>query len=289
MSGGRQSRVGCAALDRKSGACHTAPVPGPVLVVQNDRDKSIGAIGPSLVRAGVSLDARSPERELPPVSRYAGLIVLPGLADPVDEDAPVRRARAAIEEALEAGLPVLGLCLGGQLLAQALGGSVYECRPELGYGPVFAAPGAAGDPLFGATPERFSVFHAHAYAFEPPPEAEVLLTNDVCVQACRQGNAWAVQCHPEVSREWAEALAAGIRGEDRGVRAETADFFRRNGVSAAQLERDAEAADPLLRKVADAIGVGFAQCISQGGETSDGVHTPLGTQRQRASSARSAG
>ncbi|HLY50461.1 MAG TPA: gamma-glutamyl-gamma-aminobutyrate hydrolase family protein [Solirubrobacteraceae bacterium] len=264
-------------------------MPRPILVVQNDRDKSVGAIGPSLVRAGVSLDARSPERELPPVSSYAGLIVLPGLADPVDEDAPVQRARAAIEEALEAGLPVLGLCLGGQLLAQALGGSVYECRPELGYGPVFATPGAAGDPLFGAAPKRFSVFHAHAYAFEPPPKAEVLLTNDVCVQACRHGNAWAVQCHPEVSREWAEALAAGIRGEDRGVRAETADFFRRNGVSATQLERDAEAADPALRKVADAIGAGFAQCVSQGGETSDGAHTPLGAQRQRASSARSAG
>jgi GMP synthase-like glutamine amidotransferase len=264
-------------------------VPGTVLVVQNDPDKSLGGIAPGLIRAGATLDARSPEDALPPIDGYAGLIVLPGLADPVDEDEPVLRARATISEALEAGLPVLGLCLGGQLLVQALGGSVYECRPELGYGRVVASPAAFTDPLLRGVPEQFSVFHAHAYAFEPPPEAEVLLTNDVCVQACRHGNTWAIQCHPEVSREWAEAVAAGIRGEDRGVREETVDFFRRNGVSAAQLERDAQAADAVLRKVTEAIGTGFAHCMSQRGDTSDAVHPAGRTERQRTPSARSAG
>ena len=289
-AGGEERVLGAetAALDRKSRACHTARVPGSVLVIQNDPDKSVGAIGPGLIHAGITLDARSPGRELPPVSGYDGLIVLPGLADPVDEDPPVQRARNAIEAALQAGLPVLGLCLGGQLLVQALGGSVYRCRPELGYGPVFASPDALGDPLFHGAPKRFSVFHAHAYAFEPPPEAEILLTNDVCVQACRQGSTWAVQCHPEVSREWAQALAAGIRGEAGGLREETADFFRRNGISAAQLERDAQAADPVLRRFAAAIGAGFAEFITKGGDTSDGVDTPIRAQRQRASGARSA-
>jgi GMP synthase-like glutamine amidotransferase len=159
----------------------------------------------------------------------------------------------------------------------------------VGYGQVFASPVAFTDPLLRGAPEKFLVFHAHAYAFEPPPEAEILLTNDVCVQACRQGNTWAVQCHPEVSREWAHAVAAGIRGEDRGVREETVDFFRRNGVSAAQLERDADAADAVLIKVAEAIGTGFANFVSRGRDTSDGVDAAARTERQRASSARSAG
>lgn len=232
-----------------------------MLVVQNDPDKSVGAIGAGLARDGVALDVRSPDHDLPPLAGYAGLIVLPGLADPVDDDAPVHRARGAIQQALDAGLPVLGLCLGGQLLVQALGGSVYRSAPELGFGPVFASPAAVSDPLLGEAPDRFLVFHAHTYAFEPPQEAQILLRNDICVQACRQGEAWAFQCHPEVSREWVAALAAGMRGEDGGVPPETAEFFRRNGISPAQLERDAQQADPIIREVAVAIGSGFAKRV----------------------------
>jgi GMP synthase-like glutamine amidotransferase len=233
-------------------------VRGSVLVVQNDPDKSLGAIADELIRAGVELDMRSPNRDLPAVRRYTGLIVLPGLADPVDQDAAVLRAREAIQNALLAGLPILGLCLGGQLLVQALGGSVYRCRPELGFGDVFASAAAIGDPLLGGIPQRFSVFHAHAFAFEPPGHAEILLTNDVCVQACRHGESWAFQCHPEISREWVAGLAAGLRGQDGGPRPATTDFFRSHGIAPEQLERDARLADPTVRQVARGIARGFA-------------------------------
>jgi GMP synthase-like glutamine amidotransferase len=240
-----------------------------VLVVQNDPDKSLGRIADGLVRTGVQLDVRSPDRALPSVLRYAGLVVLPGLADPVDEDAPIERVRGTIKEALREGLPILGLCLGGQLLVQELGGSVYPCRPELGFREVIAAAGASSDPLLGGAPEQFSVFHAHAFAFEPPAGAEILLTNDVCVQACRHGDTWAFQCHPETSPEWVTALAAGIRGEDGGLRAATTNFFQRNGVAPEQLERDAESADPALRKIADGIARGFAAQLARRWRTVD--------------------
>jgi GMP synthase (glutamine-hydrolysing) len=229
-----------------------------VLVVQNDPDKSLGRIGDELARAGVELDVRSPDGDLPDVRRYAGLVVLPGLADPVDDSAALRRARGAIDDALAAELPILGLCLGGQLLVQALGGTVYESGLELGFHEVFAAPAAAGDPLFSAAPERFLVFHAHAYSFEPPTAAEALLSNDVCVQACRHGEAWAVQCHPETPAHWVAALAAGIRGENGDLPAATTDFFRLNGLTAEQIERDARLAEPGMRAVAAGIASGFA-------------------------------
>jgi GMP synthase (glutamine-hydrolysing) len=236
-------------------------VPDCLLVVQNDPDKPLGRIADGLARSGVDLDVRSPTRVLPSVRRYAGLVVLPGLADPVDESLALRRVRAAIHDALQAQLPILGLCLGGQLLVQSLGGSVYRCRPELGFGDVVASPSASSDPLLLDVPERFSIFHAHAFAFEPPPGAEVLLTNDVCVQACRHGETWAFQCHPETSPEWIAALASGMRGQDGGLRAATADFFERNGVSPQQLERDARAAEPALSKIASGIASGFAAAL----------------------------
>ncbi|MDQ6818657.1 MAG: gamma-glutamyl-gamma-aminobutyrate hydrolase family protein [Actinomycetota bacterium] len=243
--------------------------------MQNDPDKSLGRIADALVRDGVQLDVRSPDRALPSVLRYAGLVVLPGLADPVDEDIAVQRVRDTIQEALQADLPILGLCLGGQLLVQALGGSVYPCRAELGFREVIAAPAASSDPLLGAGPEQFSVLHAHAFAFEPPADAEILLTNDVCIQACRHGDTWAFQCHPEISPEWVRALAAGLRGEDGGLRAATTDFFQWNGVAPEQLERDAELADPALCKIAANIASGFAAQLARAPRTVEAAQASI--------------
>jgi len=229
-----------------------------VLVVQNDPDKSLGRLADGLTSAGARLDVRFSTDPLPDIGGYDGLIVLPGLANPVDDTPAIRRARDAIEDALTAGLPILGLCLGGQLLAQALGAGVHRCAPQLGFGEIEALPAAAGDPLLARAPERFAIFHAHAYAFDAPPGADVLLADDVCVQACRVGEAWAFQCHPEIAADWAAALAAALRGRDGRLLPATAGFFRSNGVTAEQLERDAAAAEPAMHALAEGITRGFA-------------------------------
>ena len=176
--------------------------PVRLLVVQHDRDKPLGRIGDELVAAGAELEVRMAGGELPSAGSYDGLAVLPGLANPDDDDPALDRARGAIETALDAGVPVLGLCLGGQLLVQVLGGTTYRSDDELGFHEVRATPAAAEDPLLGPAPARFRTFHAHAYAFAPPPGAQVLLENDVCVQACRLGETWAFQCHPEPTIAW---------------------------------------------------------------------------------------
>jgi GMP synthase (glutamine-hydrolysing) len=232
-----------------------------VLVVQSDPDKPLGRITTGLERAGITLDVRSPTRELPPIVGYGGLIALPGLADPVDRTPEVDRVREAIGEALAADLPVLGLCLGGQLLVQALGGDVYRCTPELGFREVVMTPEGAGDQLLRGAPPRFSIFHAHCYAFTPPTGAQVLLESDVCVQACRLGHTWAFQCHPEASRSWVTALAAGIRGEEGELLAQTTGFFVTNGVSADALEQDLARADERMDRLATGIARGFAAVL----------------------------
>jgi GMP synthase (glutamine-hydrolysing) len=237
-------------------------MPSSLLVIQNDPDKSLGRLADGLESAGARLDVRSPTAELPDVGEYDGLIVLPGLANPVDDTAEVRRARDAIEGALKTGLPILGLCLGGQLLIQALGGSVHPCQHELGFGEVEALPAATDDPLLASAPNRFPIFHAHTYAFTPPEGAEILLVNDVCVQACRHGEAWAFQCHPEIAADWVEALADGLRGRDGQLLPATTGFFQSNEVTAEQLEGDAVTAEPAMRALADAISRGFVGRLS---------------------------
>jgi GMP synthase-like glutamine amidotransferase len=237
---------------------HT-PTECRILVVQNDVDKGLGRIGDGFYGTGVELDTHMAFNDVPSVEGYDGLIVLPGLGDPVDDDPPIHRARGAILEALELDLPVLGICLGVQLLAQALGGEAYKCDNEVAYHPVRTTPAAQDDPLLAGIPAEYSSFHAHAFAFTAPEGATVLIENDVSLQAMRHGRTWAFQCHPETPVFWAEALARGIRGDFDGTLVpETADFFIRNCVDPDQLIADAHAADHTATSIGHGIGFGFA-------------------------------
>jgi GMP synthase (glutamine-hydrolysing) len=236
-----------------------------ILVVQNDVDKGLGRIGDGFYGTGAELDTRMAFNDVPSVVGYDGLIVLPGHADPVDDDPAVHRARGAIEEALAEDLPVLGVCLGGQLLAQVLGGDVYKCDNEVAFHDVRTLPAAQTDPLLHGIPTTYSSFHAHAFAFTAPSNSTVLIETDASIQALRHGKTWAFQCHPETTIFFADALARAIRGDfDGTVLAETAGFFTRNGVDPNKLERDARAADASALTIGHGIGTGFA-AVCRGG------------------------
>jgi GMP synthase (glutamine-hydrolysing) len=114
-----------------------------------------------------------------------------------------------LRDALDAGMPVLGVCLGAQLVAAAAGAEVRRARtPEIGWFEVELTAAGTRDPVLGRLPERFSAYEWHSYAFDLPAGAVELARSAVCPQAFRLGHAaWAVQFHPEVTpqiiREWA--------------------------------------------------------------------------------------
>jgi GMP synthase (glutamine-hydrolysing) len=106
-----------------------------------------------------------------------------------------------IREALERQVPVIGVCLGAQLLAAAAGGEVYRVEtPEIGWYEVERLRASAGDPVLGALPERFLAYQWHSYACRLPAGAVELAVSPVCSQAYAiDGRAWGVQFHPEVT------------------------------------------------------------------------------------------
>jgi len=99
--------------------------------------------------------------------------------------------------------PLLGVCLGAQTLAHAVGGRVGRAsRWQAGFYEVALTDEGKADPVLGVLPERFEAFLANAYEFEPPPHAILLATTHDQQQGFRVGKrAWGVQFHPEARKE----------------------------------------------------------------------------------------
>ena len=107
------------------------------------------------------------------------------------------------------GRPVLGICLGVQLLARACGGWVARMPqgPEIGWCEVELTEAGTADPVLGVLPRRFEALQWHHYTYGLPTGAVELARGEVCTQAFRVGAAcWGVQFHPEVTapqlEEW---------------------------------------------------------------------------------------
>lgn len=112
-------------------------------------------------------------------------------------------ALAALQQCLHEGVPTLGVCLGGQMLARAAGGRVGPApRAECGWAAVELTDDGLADPLFEGLPRMFEVYQWHSYEFGLPPDAVLLARSEVSLQCFRVGTcAWGLQWHPEVTGE----------------------------------------------------------------------------------------
>jgi GMP synthase-like glutamine amidotransferase len=168
-------------------------------VLAHEPETGLGAFAPQLEAAEVSYEVFcTTERTLPDYQRFDGTIALGGSLG-VD-DARLLGARRWVRNAVLAGQPFLGVCLGGQLLASALGARVGRGRPEVGVHDVFLTDAAEHDPLFAGLPGRLAVFGWHEDSFDLAPGA-VPLAGSVrrTYQAFRYGPAaYGLQFHPEV-------------------------------------------------------------------------------------------
>jgi GMP synthase-like glutamine amidotransferase len=146
---------------------------------------------------------------------YSGLVFMGGPMS-VNDDLPwIPRVLDLIRDAHARDIPLLGHCLGGQLMSKALGGVVTK-NPvkELGWGEVRVADNAAAREWFGEI-ERFDSFHWHGETFSLPPGAIHLLSSTYCAnQAYAIGKHLAMQCHVEMTeamiRDWCEVGAEEV-------------------------------------------------------------------------------
>ncbi|MGH8940471.1 MAG: type 1 glutamine amidotransferase [Actinomycetes bacterium] len=203
-----------------------------VLVVQHEKETGPGWWGDWLADAGLALDVRHPYAgdEMPPVTSYAGVVVLGGAMGPADDGACawLPATRALLADAVAAGVPTFGICLGAELLVVACGGTVRrgEAGPELGVLDIEPLPAAAADAVLGVLPSTARVlqWHWEEMVSLPPGGVELAASAVYRTQAFRLGDAaWGVQGHPEVTpaiaATWARddsplLVAAGRRPEE---------------------------------------------------------------------------
>ncbi len=197
-----------------------------VLAVVNGADAPAGSFEDVVLARGDRLDVWRPaERPAPPDAAAHDAVIVLGGAMHVDQDEEhpwLLEERRYLRELVEREVPLLGVCLGAQLLAQAMGARVGpSTEPEVGW---LEVERIADDPLLSAYPDRFLAFQWHSYAFEVPPGAVELARSPVCPQAFRLGRAaWGVQFHPEVTGEIVARWIDETPGEaPAGLSAETA-------------------------------------------------------------------
>jgi GMP synthase-like glutamine amidotransferase len=164
---------------------------------------------PILQSAGYHIDCRVVPAEGLPPDPGAFLLVMGGPMSVNDPDPWIQEEITFIRRALDQDLPVLGICLGSQLLARAVGGTVGPGpRFEMGVMDVTRTAAGASDPIFSGFGDRFPVFQWHGEGVQVPPSCEVLAESaDYPVQAFRAADrAYGTLFHLEVTEESMEAL-----------------------------------------------------------------------------------
>lgn len=190
-------------------------------MVQHVPFEGPGLIAEVAAARGIRLDARRMDRGdvLPQAGEIGGLVVMGGPMGVGDSEVypHLVREQELLCAAVDRGLPVLGICLGAQLLAAALGARVTKgASPEIGIGEVTLTAKGREDPVLGGRGSVLPVIHWHQDTFAIPSGAVHLASSSLFAnQAFRVGRrAYAFQFHVEVNREiateWAKHLPSGV-------------------------------------------------------------------------------
>lgn len=220
----------------------------PILIFRHIACEGPGYLGEFLQRQNLSYRVIAIDKN-DPVPESLGnspALAFMGGSMSVNDPLPwIEQELALICEAITRGIPVLGHCLGGQLISKALGGNVTR-NPvkEIGWLPVFRA--GQNKTLGGLSdlPENFEAFHWHGETFSLPDGANLLLSSEACAhQAFSIGNTLALQFHVEMTeemvKEWAHLSADELAAPTATIQSRE-DMTKHLDTRVAQLHRIAD-------------------------------------------------
>jgi GMP synthase-like glutamine amidotransferase len=194
-----------------------------VVAVVHQDDAGPGVFADAVRAGGHELEVWRPDRGEEPPRAPDAVLVFGGAMNTGDPLPWLPAEKARLREIVARGTPMLGVCLGAQLLAEAAGGSVRRAStPEIGW--VHVAVDADDDPVMAGLPRDLTAFGWHSFEAVPPDQGVALATSDASLQAFRLNGTpqWGIQFHAEVApadmRHWIENFhtdpdAAGLDPE----------------------------------------------------------------------------
>jgi GMP synthase-like glutamine amidotransferase len=184
----------------------------PLYIFRHIECEGPGYLGEVLSRLAIPSQIIAVDRDDPVpagIDDCSGLVFMGGPMSVNDALPWIDQELELIRQAHAQGMPVLGHCLGGQLISKALGG-IVNANPvrEIGWHTVRKLHNETTESWLGELPSQMELFHWHGETFSVPDHAEVILESDHCArQAFASGNTLALQCHVEMTapmvREWA--------------------------------------------------------------------------------------
>jgi GMP synthase (glutamine-hydrolysing) len=195
------------------------------LAIVHQRDAGPGVFAGAIGSSGFELETWLPAEAgepVPEVGEYDVVLIFGGAmhADQEDRYPWLAQVKATLRTALANDVPLLGVCLGAQLIAEAAGSPARRAgSPEIGWYGVEVTAEGASDPVVGPLAPRFEAFQWHSYEFPLPEGAALLAHSPVCSQAYRLGRStWGIQFHAEVTLDDASAWIDDYRSDEDAVK-----------------------------------------------------------------------
>jgi GMP synthase-like glutamine amidotransferase len=234
----------------------------PVVVIRTARSEGPAYFASYLERRSIAWDLLAIDEgaQVPRDPRLFSGIAIMGGAMSVNDDLPwIPQVLELIREAVRKDVPVLGHCLGGQLMSRAFGGAVHS-NPykEIGWGEVRVCDNGVARAWLGEL-QSFETFQWHGETFSIPPGATRVLENSHCAnQAFAIGKHFGMQCHVEMTEE---LIRTWVRGGADEIKAAAASPAVQKPE---EMERDMEARLGRLHEVADRIYDRWSENLSRG-------------------------
>lgn len=172
-----------------------------ILSVQNIQCETLGLLEQMFVDDGYQVEKVNTQNDPVPTSPlgYDAIVILGGPMSVYDDLPYLQKEQELIRNTMKNETPVLGICLGSQLIAQAAGGRVYKGKKkEIGWCNVYLTPASSNDIFRGFTDKTIRIFQWHGDTYDLPANAKILAYSDLYPQAFRIGSAVGIQFHFEV-------------------------------------------------------------------------------------------
>jgi GMP synthase (glutamine-hydrolysing) len=192
-----------------------------ILSVQNIRFETLGLLEQMFLHDGYHVEKVNAQIESVTTSpfEYDAIVILGGPMSVYDNLPYLQKEQELIRNAIKNDTPVLGICLGSQLIAQAAGGRVYKGKKkEIGWYNVYLTPASSNDIFRGFTDKTIRIFQWHGDTYDLPANTKILAYSDLYPQAFRIGSAVGVQFHFEVNelliQTWMKEYSAELAAEN---------------------------------------------------------------------------